>query len=99
MMDENQQLLLLLQTQQKMSDDIADIKATIKEAAQILIFLRRDHDEFKTETRNRLSQLEKAHLECPARLKMQGWALSLRDVLWLVCAVASVLSVWYTLKR
>lgn len=98
-MDDNSQLFLLIQTQQKMGEDIADIKASIKEAAQILIFLRRDQDELKAELKKRIEQLEKQHQECPARLKMQGWSIGLRDYFWLISTIAGTISLWYLFKQ
>jgi len=88
-------LLQTLQTQQKMSEDIAEIKGTVKEAAQIVTHLNRD----VTEIKDRLRKVESHPLECPAARRHDAWSMTSRDLLWLlglVAAIAGVIAIKWT---
>lgn len=87
-------LLQTLQTQQKMSEDIADIRATIKEASQIMIHLNRD----VADVRNRVEHLERHPNECPAAKRHSAWALSAKDVMWLLALAAAAWALWPMLQ-
>jgi hypothetical protein len=93
--NETSPINLLLQTQQKMSDDIADIKATIKETAQIMLFIRKDHDELKM----KVDRLESNQLSCPARIRAQNWYITSKDLLWFFTVLAAIASVIVLFKR
>jgi hypothetical protein len=93
-MEDSTQLAALISCQQKMSEDIGDIKATVKEAASIITFVRRDQDELKV----RLDRLEIMHNNCPARQKMNAWSMGAKDIAWLLALVGGILSVWYGRK-
>jgi len=83
-------LLQTLQTQQNIGKDIADIKATIKEAAQIMTTLNRD----VADVRSRLERCEKHPLECSAARRHSAWALSAKDLLWLLGLAGAVWALW-----
>lgn len=87
-------LLQNLQTQQKMSEDIADIRATIKEASQIMIHLNRD----VSDVRNRVEHLERHPNECPAAKRHSAWALSAKDVMWLLALAGAAWALWPMLQ-
>jgi hypoxanthine phosphoribosyltransferase len=57
-----------LQTQQRMSDDISDIRATLKEAAQIVTHLNRD----VSDMRSRLEKVERHPMECQAATRIKN---------------------------
>ncbi len=95
MTDEHNQLGLLIQAQQKMADDISEIKIMVKEAAQVIHFLRRDQDEMKV----RLERVESAHINCPARAKAAAWSISARDFAWLVALMGGIVAVWASFKK
>jgi hypothetical protein len=108
-MDENslfmRTLERTLETQERMSIDIADIKATIKEAAQVMGFLSRELSEVKSrverdfvELRTRCERLEAHSSTCPALLKYNAWAFSLRDAAWILAVVGAAVAVWYARK-
>lgn len=94
-MEESGQLSLLIQAQQKMADDISDIKGMVKEAAQIIHFVRRDQDELKV----RLDRVELLHASCPARAKAQAWSISSKDVAWLVAFIGGVAALYFQFKK
>lgn len=87
-------LLQSMNTQQKISDDISDIKATIKEGAQIVIFLNRDVALVK----ERLDAIERHPLECPALTKYNAWAFSVRDMAWILTLLSVAFAIWYAKK-
>lgn len=108
-MDDNSLLMRTLErtleTQERMSNDIADIKATIKEAAQVMGFLSRELSELKAkadrefvELRTRCERLEAHPVSCPALLKYNAWAFSLRDVAWLLTLVGVAVAIWIARK-
>lgn len=55
-MDEITQMSLLIQAQQKIADDISEIKVMVKELSTTMHYVRRDQDELKT----RLDRVEAA---------------------------------------
>jgi hypothetical protein len=79
-------LMQTLQTQQRTSDDIAEIKATLKEAAQIVKFLNRDVVEIKT----RVEKLERHPGECLAAKRHEAWSMTGRDFAWLIGLIAAI---------
>jgi hypothetical protein len=88
-----------------MSSDIADIKATIKEAAQVMGFLSREIAEVKSrverdfiELRTRCERMEGHSSNCPALRKYNAWAFSLRDVAWVLTLVGVAVAIWYAKK-
>jgi len=83
-------LLQTLQTQREIGQDIADIKATVKEAAQIMTTLNRD----VADLRSRLERCEKHPSECTAARRHSAWALSAKDLLWLVGFAGVVWALW-----
>ena len=108
-MDENslfmRTLERTLETQERMSSDIADIKATIKEAAQVMGFLSRELSEVKSrverdfiEIRTRCERLEAHSSNCPALMKYNAWAFSLRDVAWLLTLAGVAVAIWFARK-
>jgi len=94
-----------LETQERMSNDIADIKATIKEAAQVMGFLSRELSEVKSrverdfiELRTRCERMEAHTSNCPALMKYNAWAFSLRDLAWFLTFVGVCVAIWYARK-
>lgn len=83
-------LMQTLQTQQRMSEDISDIKATLKEAAQIVTHLNRD----VSDMRNRLEKVERHPLECQAASRHSAWSLTGKDLMWVLGLVVAIASVW-----
>jgi phage shock protein A len=83
-------LMQTLQTQQRMSDDISEIKATLKEAAQIVTHLNRD----VSELRMRVEKVEKHPMECQAATRHSAWAMTGRDFVWVLGLLAAIASVW-----
>jgi hypothetical protein len=76
------------QIQQKMSDDIADIKSTIKETAQIMIFQRRDHDELKI----KVDKIDHNQLTCPARLRTTSYGMTLKDIFYFITLFSAIMT-------
>lgn len=94
-----------LQTQEKMSDDIADIKGTLKEAAKVVSHLgeslenvRSEHKVLcqKVETIERT--VEKHPQMCPAMQRHSAWSFSMRDVFWIAAMLGSIAAVYAALK-
>jgi regulator of replication initiation timing len=83
-------LMQTLQTQQRMSEDISEIKATLKEAAQILTHLNRD----VSELRSRLEKVEKHPMECQAATRHSAWSVTGKDFMWVLGLLAAIASVW-----
>jgi adenylosuccinate synthase len=103
-MTENE-LSVFLSEQKRMASDINEIKITVKEAAQVVIYMQKTVDEVKersekeiTEVKTRLTGLERAHNDCPARLRVQGWGMSAKDLAWLVAFVGGILALYAALK-
>lgn len=94
-MEDSTQLGLLIQAQQKMADDVSDIKVMVKEAAQIIHFVRRDQDEMKL----RVDKLEGIHADCPARLKANAWSISLKDIAWIVALFGGIVAMYASIKK
>ena len=96
------EVTMFLENQQRMAEDISEIKATLKELAQIGLFLRRDQDELKEahkKQNERMSILEETHRNCPARLRHQAWALSAKDLAWLLAFLAALAGAMIVWKR
>jgi len=83
-------LLQTLQTQREIGQDIAEIKATVKEASQIITTLNRD----VADVRGRLERCEKHPMECQAARRHTAWALSAKDLLWLLGLAGAVWALW-----
>ncbi len=83
-------LMQTLQTQQRMSDDISDIRATLKEAAQIVTHLNRD----VSDMRSRLEKVERHPMECQAATRHSAWSMTSKDFLWVLGLIAAIASVW-----
>jgi len=73
-----------------MSDDISEIKATLKEAAQIVTHLNRD----VADMRARLEKVERHPLECQAATRHSAWAMTGRDFMWILGLIAALGAVW-----
>jgi hypothetical protein len=75
--------------QQRMAEDVSEIKVLCKELAAVMHFVRRDQDDFKA----RLDKLELAQQTCPARLKATAWSMSLKDIAWILALVGGIIAV------
>jgi hypothetical protein len=63
-MDSSKITEILLETQQKVAEDISQIKISLEKGVQLIEFQRRDHMQLE----ERVKELEKTQGSCPARL-------------------------------
>ena len=94
-----------LATQEKMSDDIADIKGTLKEAAkvvslqgQIIEDIRAEHKALSQKVETLERTVEKHPQTCAAMQRHSAWSFSARDIFWIATLIGSIAAVYAALK-
>lgn len=94
-----------LATQEKMSDDIADIKGTLKEATTVVSHLsasienvRMEHKALSQKVETLEKSVEKHPQTCAAMQRHSAWSFSARDIFWLAALVGSIAAVYAALK-
>jgi hypothetical protein len=76
--------------QQRIAEDVSEIKVLCKELAAVMHFVRRDQDDFKV----RLDKIELAQQTCPARLIATAWGISMKDIAWMLALAAGLFGLW-----
>ena len=86
----------LYQVQQKMAEDISEIKGSIREAIKVLDYMAKDQERLRAELEKetaelkvKVSAVERQHQDCPARLRHNGWATSVKDLAFVIALIAS----------
>ena len=90
-----QEVTMFLENQQRMAEDIAEIKAAVREAAQVVVFMQRDQNELK----NRVEKCEQNYQNCPARVQHNALMFSTRGIMWLLTLIATVLGLAVYFKK
>lgn len=90
-----EQQKIMLENQQRMTEDISDIKASVREAAQIVVFMQRDQNELK----QRLNIVETSCAQCPARNHYGAITTTSKALLWILTLVATILGIVLYFKK
>lgn len=85
----------VIDQQQKMSDDLGEIKVMVREAMHTVGYIVKELDDLK----GRTSRNETAHFNCPARLRTQGWANVLKDTSILVAVIGSAVAIYTSVVK
>ena len=85
----------LIDQQQKMADDIGEIKTMVREAIHTVGYVVKDLDDLKA----RMARNELVHVSCPARNRAQGWASVLKDLSLIIAILSSGIAVYVSLAK